>query len=90
MRGDDDQAVLELAVAATIIYGGRFRLTMMAVDARHERTEHRRQGVDLLVMGSRGQGPRRSVVLGATPSAVIAAAPCPATVVPRPAIAGTL
>ncbi len=42
------------------------------------------QGVDLLVMGSRGYGPVRSVLLGSTSSMMVRAARCPAIVVPRP------
>ena len=44
-----------------------------------------RQGadVDLLVMGSRGYGPLRRVLLGGVSSAVMRAAPCPVMVVPR-------
>lgn len=42
------------------------------------------QGVDLLVMGSRGYGPLRSVLLGSTSSMMIRAARCPVIVVPRP------
>ena len=42
------------------------------------------QGVDLLVMGSRGYGPVRSVLLGSTSSMMVSAARCPVIVVPRP------
>ena len=42
------------------------------------------QGIDLLVMGSRGYGPLRSVLLGSTSSMMIRAARCPVIVVPRP------
>ncbi len=42
------------------------------------------QGVDLLLMGSRGYGPLRSVLLGSTSSMMIRAARCPVIVVPRP------
>jgi nucleotide-binding universal stress UspA family protein len=44
------------------------------------------EGVDLLIMGSRGYGPPDSVLVGSTSRAVIGAAPCPVVVVPRPAI----
>jgi nucleotide-binding universal stress UspA family protein len=43
------------------------------------------EGVDLLVMGSRGYGPLRAVLLGSTSAVVIAEAPCPVIVCPRPA-----
>jgi nucleotide-binding universal stress UspA family protein len=41
------------------------------------------EGVDLLVMGSRGYGPLRAVLLGSTSAEVIAEAPCPVIVCPR-------
>jgi nucleotide-binding universal stress UspA family protein len=52
------------------------------VDALVERAE---AGVDLLVMGSRGYGPVRSVLLGSVSSAVVARAPCPVLIAPRAA-----
>ncbi len=39
--------------------------------------------LDMLVCGSRGYGPLRSVLLGGVSSQVVAAAQCPVTVVPR-------
>lgn len=48
--------------------------------------EHAEEGVDLLVMGSRGHGPVGAVLVGATSSAVINDSPCPVIVVPRPAL----
>lgn len=39
--------------------------------------------VDLLVIGSRGYGPVRTALLGATSAAVIRSAPCPVIVTPR-------
>jgi nucleotide-binding universal stress UspA family protein len=44
------------------------------------------EGVDLLVMGSRGQGPLQTAILGSTSAIVIGSAPCPTIVVPRPAL----
>jgi nucleotide-binding universal stress UspA family protein len=44
-----------------------------------------RQGVDLLVVGSRGYGPLRRVLLGSVSGALMHAAPCPVMVVPRSA-----
>ncbi len=46
-----------------------------------------RDGVDLLVTGSRGYGPARSVLLGSVSRHVIDHAPCPVIVVPRGASA---
>lgn len=42
-------------------------------------------GVDLLVIGSRGYGPSRSVLLGSVSRHVVDHAPCPVIVVPRTA-----
>ncbi len=42
------------------------------------------QGVDLLVVGSRGYGTIDRVLLGSTSTALIRKAPCPVLVVPRP------
>ena len=44
-----------------------------------------RQGIDLdlLVVGSRGYGPVRHVLLGSTSTDVVSSAPCPVLVVPR-------
>jgi nucleotide-binding universal stress UspA family protein len=44
--------------------------------------------VDLLVMGSRGYGPARSVLVGSVARQVADHAPCPVVVVPRGARAG--
>lgn len=44
------------------------------------------EGVDLLVMGSRGHGPLQTAILGSTSTIVIGSAPCPVVVVPRPAL----
>jgi nucleotide-binding universal stress UspA family protein len=41
-------------------------------------------GVDLLVSGSRGYGPMMRVLLGSVSTQLIAEAPCPVMVVPRP------
>lgn len=42
-----------------------------------------RHGLDLLVLGSRGYGPLRRVLLGSVASEVVRLAPCPVLVVPR-------
>ncbi len=54
--------------------------------ARHL-LEHAEEGVDLLIMGSRGHGPLGATLLGSTTRVVFDACPCPVVVVPRPAIA---
>jgi nucleotide-binding universal stress UspA family protein len=46
------------------------------------------QGADLLVLGSRGYGPMRSVLLGSVSSQVVDASPCPLLIVPRGIHAG--
>lgn len=43
------------------------------------------QGVDLLVMGSRGYGPLRIVLLGSVAASLMRSAPCPVMVIPRSA-----
>jgi nucleotide-binding universal stress UspA family protein len=42
------------------------------------------EGVDLLVVGSRGYGPAMRVLLGSVSTRLINSAPCPVMVVPRP------
>ena len=44
------------------------------------------EGVDLLIIGSRGHGPVGSALFGSTSRAVIASSPCAVLVVPRPAL----
>lgn len=41
------------------------------------------RGIDLLVLGSRGYGPVRRVLLGSVASALLGSAPCPVLVFPR-------
>jgi nucleotide-binding universal stress UspA family protein len=44
-----------------------------------------REGIDLIVVGSRGYGTVERVLLGSTSTTLIREAPCPVIVVPRPA-----
>jgi nucleotide-binding universal stress UspA family protein len=48
------------------------------------------EDVDLLVLGSRGYGPIRSVLLGSVSRALVHSAPCPVMVVPRSASSGAV
>jgi len=41
------------------------------------------EGLDLLLMGSRGYGPLKGALLGSVSAKLIAASPCPVLVVPR-------
>jgi nucleotide-binding universal stress UspA family protein len=47
-----------------------------------------REGLDLLVMGSRGHGPLRRVLFGSVSSELIDRAECPVLVLPRQVSAG--
>lgn len=58
-------------------------------DAAAELLAEAELGVDLIVMGSRGFGPLRRVMLGGVSSKVIRSSPCPVLVVPRSAKALT-
>jgi nucleotide-binding universal stress UspA family protein len=55
------------------------------VAARHL-LDHAEQGVDLIVLGSRGYGPVRAVLLGSVSATVLGSAPCPVLVTPRSAV----
>ena len=41
------------------------------------------EGIDLMVLGSRGYGPARRVLLGSNAARLLSAAPCPAIVFAR-------
>ena len=53
--------------------------------ARHL-LDYAEQGVDLMVLGSRGYGPVRAVLLGSVSATVLGSAPCPVLVTPRSAV----
>jgi nucleotide-binding universal stress UspA family protein len=55
------------------------------VAARHL-LDHAEQGVDLMVLGSRGYGPVRAVLLGSVSATALGSAPCPVIVTPRSAV----
>lgn len=65
--------------ADAVVRGGR---------AVEEILAHAGRGADMLVMGSRGYGPLRRVLLGGVSSRVIQAAPCPVLLMPRGVEAG--
>jgi nucleotide-binding universal stress UspA family protein len=54
-------------------------------DAAEALVSKAEEGIDLLVMGSRGYGPARRVLLGSVSSKLAHSAPCPLLVVPRTA-----
>lgn len=58
--------------------------TALAGDVPSQLCDEADKGMDLLCLGSRAYGPVRRVLLGSVSAAVIANAPCPVLVVPRP------
>jgi nucleotide-binding universal stress UspA family protein len=58
---------------------------VLSGDAAETLVSKAEEGVDLLVMGSRGYGPARRVLLGSVSSKLARSAPCPLLVVPRTA-----
>jgi nucleotide-binding universal stress UspA family protein len=72
-----DKAVKESPVPAE----GR----MLKGEAPHALAEAIDDGLDMLVLGSRGYGPVRSVLLGSTSRALVDRLQCPVMVVPRAA-----
>lgn len=71
--------------AAASVSGVRVRNRILVGGPGHEIVEATREGVDLLVTGSRGYGPLRSVVLGSVSRFVVDHAACPVLVIPRTA-----
>ena len=77
LEGEIDAATA--ALAADLVVETRV-LDGDAIDAICRGAEY---GVDLLVVGSRGWGPVRRVLLGSVSSRLLRVAPCPLLVVPR-------
>ncbi|HKI66281.1 MAG TPA: universal stress protein, partial [Solirubrobacterales bacterium] len=79
---DPDKVISEGVAAAgdAVPVDGR-RLDGPPAQALAEACE---DGVDLLVAGSRGYGPMTRLLLGSVSSRLVAIAPCPVLVVPRP------
>jgi len=57
-------------------------------DPAHVLADQSRQGIDLLVVGSRGQGPIGRVLFGSVSSRLAESAGCPLLIVPRGAVPG--
>jgi len=87
--GPDDVAAVrrivreELAVAATELHGIAEVRTTVLDGAPAQAIADAAAGEDLLVIGSRGYGPVRRVLLGSVSSHLVRHATCPTLVVPR-------
>jgi nucleotide-binding universal stress UspA family protein len=77
--------------AATRLRGAGPDVTchLMAGDAAHELLDFAEDGIDMLVLGSRGFGPLHAAIAGSVSSRVADGAPCPVIVVPRTADAAS-
>jgi nucleotide-binding universal stress UspA family protein len=71
--------------AAAGVAGVAVRTRILAGPAAHELAEATREGVDLLIAGSRGYGPLRSVIAGSVARHLVDHAACPVLVIPRSA-----
>jgi nucleotide-binding universal stress UspA family protein len=71
--------------AAAGVSGPTVRSTILTGGAGHEIVEATKAGVDLLVAGSRGYGPLRSVIVGSVSRHLVDHAACPVLVIPRSA-----
>lgn len=87
----EPEEVVEEGIAAVMDEGVAAVGTAVPVDSRRldgppaqALAEACEDDVDLLVAGSRGSGPVARALLGSVSSRLIAAAPCPVLVVPRP------
>lgn len=95
LSGTMDSAALDADLQATEQL--RVRIEDLAATMGAEARVHRgdpgsriadacREGIDLLVCGSRAYGPLRAVLLGSVSRHLVDHAPCPVLVVPRPAV----
>jgi nucleotide-binding universal stress UspA family protein len=83
---DMQAAFLQMAQdAAAQVHGVPVRTRMLAGAAGQELADATREGVDLLVTGSRGYGPLRSVIAGSVARHLVDHAACPVLVIPRSA-----
>jgi nucleotide-binding universal stress UspA family protein len=81
LMGDGSADVLERGMAAA---GPGIDIERRAPEGRvAEALAHESEGADLLVMGSRGYGPLRRVVLGSATSRILDAAAVPVLIIPR-------
>jgi nucleotide-binding universal stress UspA family protein len=71
--------------AAAGVSGVPASTRILAGGAAHEIAEASKDGVDLLVAGSRGFGPLRSVIVGSVSRHLVDHAACPVLVIPRSA-----
>jgi len=79
---EPDEVIAEgVAAAGTAVPVDGRRLDGPPAEALAEACE---DGVDLLVAGSRGYGPMARLLLGSVSSRLVATAPCPVLIVPRP------
>jgi len=83
---DREQARKELSGAITTIAGEAVEIEITPGEPASGLVRASRR-LDLLVMGSRGLGPRRAVILGSVSRRVVDNAACPVLVIPRAAAA---
>jgi nucleotide-binding universal stress UspA family protein len=82
-EGARDAVVQLLVEGAKTVSGIAHVETRMAQGNPSEQLVELAHGLDLLVMGSRGHGPLRRLLLGSVSSCVVREAPCPVLVLPR-------
>ena len=92
-----DEAVVESELRTALDAAARgmrgqgleVEVSLTAGVAAYQIADACRDGVDLLITGSRGYGPLRAVIVGATTRHLVDHAPCPVMVVPR-AVSGAV